>query len=102
VPKRKSIAREWPRCYTSTELKEIAKSIGRKRLRSLAVGKLQEAVQAYQWGRSIDYGKWGSPSTNKGRRTQLEYIIKLCERGVSIVEIDKAVDELDAPASQSP
>ena len=41
---------EWPRRYTRAELEAIAKSIGQSNLHPRTVDKLQEAVQAYQWG----------------------------------------------------
>jgi hypothetical protein len=51
-------AREWPRSYTPPELKAIAQSIGRSELPPHTVDQLQEAVKAYQWGRSFDEGEF--------------------------------------------
>jgi hypothetical protein len=90
----------WPRRYTPAELEAIAKSIGRSNLPARAVDKLQEAVKAYQWGCSVDYGKWGSPSTNKDRRKSLKNIITLCEQEAPAEEIEIALNELDVVASQ--
>jgi hypothetical protein len=47
-----------PRPYTAAELEAIAKSIGRDGLRPLAIGKLQEAVIAYQWAKAADEDIW--------------------------------------------
>ena len=90
---------EWPRRYTAAELEAIANSIGERNLHALAVGKVQEAVEAYQWGNLEDARIFPS-STNKGRRKTLKHIIDLCEQEAPSEEIELEMNELDALASQ--
>jgi hypothetical protein len=70
---------EWPRRYTSAELEAIAKSIGQSKLKPFALDKLQEAAEAYQWGRLVD-DRISPSSTNKGRRKSLKHIIALVSK----------------------
>ena len=90
---------EWPRRYTRAELETIANSIGQTKLEPLALSKLREAVQAYQWG-SLEDDRVFPFSTNKGRRKSLKNIITLCEQEAPAEEIEIALNELDALASQ--
>jgi hypothetical protein len=90
---------EWPRRYTHAELEVLAKSIGQTNLDELAVDRLQEAVEAYQWGSLVD-DRIFSSSTNKGRRKSLKHIIALCEQELTAEEIELEVNGLDAIASQ--
>jgi len=73
---------EWPRRYTDAELEAIARSIGQSNLDTLAIDRLQEAVEAYQWGSLVD-DRISPSSTNKGRRKSLKHIIALCEQEVT-------------------
>jgi hypothetical protein len=85
---------EWPRLYTATELKTIAKSIGHTRLAEDVAERLQVAVEAYQWGSLWDDRIFLS-STNKGRRMQFNRIVELCKNGATNAEIEEAWRELD-------
>jgi hypothetical protein len=91
---------ELPRRYTPDELEAIAKAAGVEKCGPVALEKLQRAAEAYQWGTTADeaMGKEKgkailASSTNKGRRQQLEHIIKLCK------QIEIALNELDGPTS---
>lgn len=90
---------EWPRRYTRAELEAIAKSIGQSNLHPRTVDKLQEAVQAYQWG-SLEDDRVFPFSTNKGRGKSLKNIMTLCEQEAPAEEIEIALNELDVVASQ--
>jgi hypothetical protein len=95
---------EFPRLYTSAELKVIAHSVCPFELTSSHVESLQEAFQKYQWARLSDEREvlaFFASSTNKGRRGQLKHIIELCKRETRQEEIEQALSELDAIASQS-
>ena len=85
--------RECHRRYTPGEIKLIAKSLARK-IGRFSLEKLQRAAEAYQWARWAD-----DFTTNMERKEQLGKISGLCARG-SIDEIQKALDQLDAPTSQ--
>lgn len=81
---------EWPRSYTPAELKAIAQSIGRSELPPDVIDQLQEAMRAYQWGRSFDEGEFlpgckVQSLTRKGRRKYLKRIIDLSKRGASTI-----------------
>jgi hypothetical protein len=96
----------WPYSYVPKELDAIAKSIGLQKLDEDAIEQLQAAAAAYQWGMLADYGSSEAdpgeffPSSNKDRREQFQQIASLCERGAPLAEIETAVNELDALASQ--
>jgi hypothetical protein len=93
------MSHEWPRRSTQVELEAIAKSIRQNNLDPVAVERLQEAVEAYQWGGLVD-GRIFPSSTNKGRRKSLKHIIALCEQEVTAEEIELEMNGLDAIASQ--
>src|SRR4051794_27583344 len=86
---------EWPRRYAAAEIREFAKSLGRETIVEIAVEDLQEAVEGYQWARTVDDGL-----TNKGRRQYLRRIIKSCAERIPVEEIQDLLVELDGPTSQ--
>jgi len=88
---------EWPRRYTHAELEAIAKSVGQSNLDALAVDRLQESVEAYQWGSLVD-DRIFPFSTNKGRQKSLRHIIALCEQEVPLEEIKLELNGLDTIA----
>src|SRR5262245_24783429 len=95
----------FPRPYTAAELEAIAKSIGCDGLRPLAIGRLQEAVIAYQWAKAADEDIWHQHggrhrSANKRRRQELQNIVRLCEKN-ALNEVAIALNELDGPTSRS-
>src|SRR5262249_21272280 len=95
---------EWPRHYTAAELETIAQSIGREKLRSLAAGKLQEGVVAYQWANAADQNAFAEHgavqwSLSKRRREKLKNILSHCDQGEAD-EVDIALNDLDAWTSQ--
>jgi hypothetical protein len=100
---------QFPAPYTPAELETIAKAAGVEKCGPVALEKLQRAAEAFQWGRSADH--WSGlvdekdeslsfSATNKGRRAQINDILKLCAQGASTEEIETALNKLDAIGSQ--
>jgi len=91
--------REWPRYYTPAEIKLIGNSLGLSDIDPVALEKLQDAVEGYQWASTGDEGVFPD-ATNKGRRQHLSQILKLCGPGAPDEAIETALNKLDGPTSQ--
>src|SRR5258705_12058647 len=89
--------------YWPSELAEIEASIAPHKIDSRAKRLLQEAVARYQLEHLNDdpFMRANFPAfTNKGRRRQLELIIKLCKEEAPSSEIEKALSTLDKDTRQ--
>ena len=89
--------------YMPSELAEIEGSIAPYKIDSRAKQLLQEAVARYQveYLKDDPFMRENFPAlTNKGRRRQLELIIKLCKEEAPSSEIEKALSKFDKDARQ--
>jgi hypothetical protein len=90
---------ESPRRYTPAELEAIAKAAGVRKCGPVALEKLQQAVEAYQWADEADSGGLFFRS-NKERHNQLKRILKLQAENTPAETIDEELEEIDAVTSQ--